>query len=48
MEEKKKRQRLSKHANKIDLPFEEAVRRLVNFKPKPKPKRDQPENKPKE
>ncbi len=46
MEEKKKSQRLSKHANKIDLSFEEAVRRLVNFKPKPK--RDQPESKPKE
>ena len=31
MEEKKKSQRLSKHANKIDLSFEEAVRRLVNL-----------------
>jgi hypothetical protein len=37
---------LSKHANKIDLPFEEAVRRLVNFNPKPK--REQPESKPKD
>jgi hypothetical protein len=41
----RKRQRLSKYANKIDLPFDEAVRRLLQAKPKAR--RKKPTEKPK-
>ncbi len=43
MKNEKRKQRASPHSNKINLPFEEAIRRALQTKPK---KRQKPEPKP--
>ena len=39
MKHERSKQRSSPHANKIDLPFDEAVRRLLQMKPKARRKK---------